>query len=97
VQARDLGSTRQALKKRLYGTGRKGTVPITENKDSPGCALGRSCRYALRARRAEALSGDLAFLVAFSFSHAHLPGTIPDPHISDFQASELAHPQASLQ
>ena len=32
VQARDLGSTRQALKKRLYGTGRKGTVPITEKQ-----------------------------------------------------------------
>ena len=30
VQARDLGSTRQALKKRLYGTGRKGTAPFTE-------------------------------------------------------------------
>ena len=36
MQARDLGSTRQALKKRLYGTGRKGgrkgTVPITEKR-----------------------------------------------------------------
>ena len=32
VQARDLGSMRQALKKRLYGTGRKGTVPITEKQ-----------------------------------------------------------------
>ena len=32
MQARDLGSTRQALKKRLHGTGRKGTVPITEKQ-----------------------------------------------------------------
>jgi len=37
VQARDLGSTRQALKKRLYGTGRKGTVPITEKQRLACC------------------------------------------------------------
>jgi hypothetical protein len=32
VQARDLGSTRHALKKRLYGTGRKGIVPVTDKQ-----------------------------------------------------------------
>jgi hypothetical protein len=43
------------------------------------------------------VEGDLAFFFAFAFPHSHLPGTIPNLDIAQFQAGELAHPQAGLQ
>ena len=83
--------------KRLYGTGRKGTVPITEKQRLARLRFRTQLQICTQSPPGRGVERGPRVPVAFSFSHAHLPGTIPDPHISDFQASELAHPQASLQ
>ena len=92
MQARDLGSTRQALKKGLYGSGRKAAVPVTEKQRLARLRFRTQLEICTQCPPCRGAERDLAFFVAFSFSDVHLPGTISNPHVSDFQARELAHP-----
>ena len=64
VQARDLGSTRQALEKRLDGTRGKGAIPITEKQRIARLRFMTQLQICTKGAPRGGIERDLAFFVA---------------------------------
>ena len=90
AQARDLGPPCQALEKHLDGARGKGAAPITDEQRVARLRLRTQLQIRTQGAPRGGVERDLAF------THSHLPGTIPNSDIANFQAGDLTQPHAGL-